>query len=128
MSSGPGPWRRIALVFPGQGAQHPGMGKALLDQFPYTRFVFEEVEEASQLSLRRIMFEGDEVGRRPQRPWHGLTPGRAWPRLRAEHPAQHRYHATRPTLPLGGGAARAGGEKATAVPAAAWGDPPSHLR
>lgn len=63
-ASEPSPWRRIALVFPGQGAQHPGMGRAILDQFPYTRLVFEEVEEASQLSLRRIMFEGDEVGRR----------------------------------------------------------------
>lgn len=49
-----------AFVFPGQGSQAVGMGRALLDAFPAAREVFEEVDEALKQRLSRIMFEGPE--------------------------------------------------------------------
>ena len=36
----------IALTFPGQGSQAAGMGKALAEQFPEARAVFDEVDAA----------------------------------------------------------------------------------
>jgi [acyl-carrier-protein] S-malonyltransferase len=48
---------RVA-VFPGQGAQQPGMGKALHDAFPAARAVFEEVDAALGERLSAVVFEG----------------------------------------------------------------------
>src|SRR4051794_41977920 len=48
---------RVA-VFPGQGAQQPGMGKALCDAFPAARAVFEEVDAALGERLSAVVFEG----------------------------------------------------------------------
>ena len=48
-----------ALVFPGQGSQLVGMGKQLAMAYPAARLVFEEVDEALNQSLSRIMFEGN---------------------------------------------------------------------
>jgi [acyl-carrier-protein] S-malonyltransferase len=48
---------RIAL-FPGQGAQTPGMGKALFDRYPEARAVFEAVDAALGEKLSQIIFEG----------------------------------------------------------------------
>jgi [acyl-carrier-protein] S-malonyltransferase len=48
---------RIA-VFPGQGAQAVGMGRALHDAFPAARAVFEEVDEALGERLSGLVFEG----------------------------------------------------------------------
>jgi len=47
-----------AFVFPGQGSQAVGMGKALADALPTARQVFEEVDEALSQNLSRLMFEG----------------------------------------------------------------------
>ena len=49
-----------ALVFPGQGSQAVGMGKDLADAFAAAREVFEEVNEALDQNLSRLMFEGPE--------------------------------------------------------------------
>ena len=49
-----------AFVFPGQGSQSVGMGRALADQVPAARAVFDEVDEALGESLSRIIFEGPE--------------------------------------------------------------------
>ncbi|GIX18034.1 MAG: malonyl CoA-acyl carrier protein transacylase [Rhodothalassiaceae bacterium] len=49
-----------ALLFPGQGSQHVGMGRALAEAFPPAREVFEEVDEALHDHLSRLMFEGPE--------------------------------------------------------------------
>ena len=38
----------IAFVFPGQGAQTIGMGKALAEAYPSARAVLDEVDEALQ--------------------------------------------------------------------------------
>lgn len=47
-----------AFVFPGQGSQTVGMGKALADQFEAARRVFEEVDEALGEKLSQVIFEG----------------------------------------------------------------------
>lgn len=49
-----------AFVFPGQGSQAVGMGKALAEAFGPARLVFEEVDEALSQKLARLMFEGPE--------------------------------------------------------------------
>jgi [acyl-carrier-protein] S-malonyltransferase len=48
----------VAFVFPGQGSQDVGMGKALAEAFPAARVVFEEVDAALGQPLSRLMFEG----------------------------------------------------------------------
>lgn len=48
----------VAFVFPGQGSQTVGMGKALADSFPVARQVFEEVDGALSSKLSAIIFEG----------------------------------------------------------------------
>jgi [acyl-carrier-protein] S-malonyltransferase len=48
----------IAFVFPGQGSQAVGMGKALADAFPAAKQVFEEVDAALGEPLSRVMWEG----------------------------------------------------------------------
>jgi [acyl-carrier-protein] S-malonyltransferase len=49
-----------AFIFPGQGSQAVGMGKALADASPSAREVFQEVDEALGQSLFRLMAEGPE--------------------------------------------------------------------
>jgi [acyl-carrier-protein] S-malonyltransferase len=49
-----------AFVFPGQGSQAVGMGRALAEAFPSAREVFEEVDDALGQKLTRLMFEGPE--------------------------------------------------------------------
>ncbi|HAU28795.1 MAG TPA: [acyl-carrier-protein] S-malonyltransferase [Rhodospirillaceae bacterium] len=49
-----------AFIFPGQGSQSIGMGRALCDAFPAARAVFEEVDDALSEKLSRIIFEGPE--------------------------------------------------------------------
>lgn len=49
-----------ALVFPGQGSQAIGMGKALYDNFAVAREVFKEVDEALSQNLTKVMFEGPD--------------------------------------------------------------------
>ncbi len=48
----------LALLFPGQGSQHIGMGKELAEAFPAARAVFEEVDDALSQPLSALMFEG----------------------------------------------------------------------
>jgi [acyl-carrier-protein] S-malonyltransferase len=48
----------IALLFPGQGVQKPGMGKSLHDRYPAARRVFERAEEVLEMPVRRLCFEG----------------------------------------------------------------------
>jgi [acyl-carrier-protein] S-malonyltransferase len=47
-----------AFIFPGQGSQAVGMGKALADAFPQARAIFDEVDEALSQKLSTIMWEG----------------------------------------------------------------------
>ena len=50
-----------ALVFPGQGSQTVGMGKALAEAFPAAREVFQRVDAALGESLSKLIFEGKEA-------------------------------------------------------------------
>ncbi len=49
-----------AIVFPGQGSQKVGMGKALYEAFPVAKEVFKEVDDALKIHLSRIMFDGPQ--------------------------------------------------------------------
>ena len=49
------------FVFPGQGSQAVGMGKALAEAFPAAQAVFAEVDEALGQKLSHLMFEGPEA-------------------------------------------------------------------
>lgn len=48
-----------AYVFPGQGAQTIGMGKALAEAYPAARAVFDEVDAALGEKLSTLIWEGD---------------------------------------------------------------------
>ena len=50
----------LALLFPGQGSQFVGMGKALFEGSPAARAVFEEADAALGFELSRLCFEGPE--------------------------------------------------------------------
>ena len=47
-----------AFIFPGQGSQDVGMGKALADNFTAARDVFTEIDDALGEKLSDIMWEG----------------------------------------------------------------------
>ncbi len=49
-----------AFVFPGQGSQYVGMGKALYNEYPEARAVFEEASDAAGVDLAKLCFDGPE--------------------------------------------------------------------
>jgi len=49
-----------AFIFPGQGAQQVGMGRALAEAYPAAKAVFEEVDEALGEKLSQLIWEGDQ--------------------------------------------------------------------
>ena len=52
-----GNWQ-LAMIFPGQGSQSPGMGKELFENCAAARQVFEEADEALGFPISRLCFEG----------------------------------------------------------------------
>ncbi|MGE0683759.1 MAG: ACP S-malonyltransferase [Candidatus Binatia bacterium] len=50
----------LALLFPGQGSQTAGMGKALAQQFPMAAKVFVEADEAVGFKLSALCFDGPD--------------------------------------------------------------------
>jgi [acyl-carrier-protein] S-malonyltransferase len=50
-----------AFVFPGQGSQAVGMGRELAEAFEVARLTFEEVDDALNQRLSRLMAEGPEA-------------------------------------------------------------------
>jgi [acyl-carrier-protein] S-malonyltransferase len=49
-----------AVVFPGQGAQYPGMGKSLYEENPAAKALFEQANEILGFRITDILFEGTE--------------------------------------------------------------------
>ena len=49
-----------AFVFPGQGSQSVGMGQVLAGAFPVAKRLFEEVDDALDQHLSKLMFNGPE--------------------------------------------------------------------
>src|ERR1700716_2064383 len=48
----------IALLFPGQGVQKPGMGRNLHDRYPAARRVFRRPDQVYEIPVRQLCFEG----------------------------------------------------------------------
>jgi [acyl-carrier-protein] S-malonyltransferase len=53
-------WRRVALVFPGQGSQFVGMGRGLAQHSPAAREIFDQADETLGFSLSDLCFNGPE--------------------------------------------------------------------
>ena len=51
---------KVAFIFPGQGSQTVGMGKALYDAFPEAKAVFDAADDALGEKLSQRIFEGPE--------------------------------------------------------------------
>jgi len=51
---------RVALLFPGQGAQKVGMGRDLYENFAAARLVYEEASEALKKNIAKLCFEGPD--------------------------------------------------------------------
>ena len=51
---------KTAFLFPGQGAQHAGMGKDVYEKLPAARELFDRAEAACGLPIKQLCFEGHE--------------------------------------------------------------------
>ena len=49
---------KTCFLFPGQGAQYPGMGKDLLDASASVRELFGQASDATGLDLEALLFRG----------------------------------------------------------------------
>lgn len=52
--------KKVAFLFPGQGAQYVGMGKDFYESFLVAKEIFEEAGDILHLDLSKIIFEGPE--------------------------------------------------------------------
>lgn len=47
-------------MFPGQGSQYAGMAKILLEEFPYTKLLFEEADDIARAPIKKLCLEGPD--------------------------------------------------------------------
>lgn len=52
---------KFTLLFPGQGSQHPGMGKFLYEHFSAAKHIFEEASDALKIDFKKLCFDGSEA-------------------------------------------------------------------
>ena len=52
--------KKIALIFPGQGSQHIGMGKNLYDKYDCAKKVYDSAEEILNYDFKNVIFNGNE--------------------------------------------------------------------
>lgn len=53
-------YKKIAFLFPGQGAQYVGMGKDIYDRYEVAKRVFAQADAYMGYSLSQLIFSGDE--------------------------------------------------------------------
>jgi len=51
---------KIACIFPGQGAQYPGMGKEMAQNYKEAMNIFDLASERLGIDMKKLCFEGDE--------------------------------------------------------------------
>ncbi len=51
---------KILAMFPGQGSQHVGMGKDLVEHFPASKQVFEEASDSTKIDILKLCHDGPE--------------------------------------------------------------------
>ena len=49
-----------SFVFPGQGSQYLGMVRDFHDNFELARLIFEEIEDYTEINIRKVIFENNE--------------------------------------------------------------------
>lgn len=52
--------KNIAFIFPGQGAQYPGMGKELAENFPEAMEIFDKANKILKIDIKQLCFEGPQ--------------------------------------------------------------------
>ncbi|WP_028782753.1 ACP S-malonyltransferase [Thalassobacillus devorans] len=52
--------KRVAFIFPGQGSQEVGMGKALYESYDEVKTLFDQADDKLGVSLTKLMFEGPQ--------------------------------------------------------------------
>ena len=52
--------RNLALIFPGQGSQHAGMGRRVAERSPGARDVFAQASDILKLDVSRLVMDGSE--------------------------------------------------------------------
>ncbi len=51
---------KLACIFPGQGAQYPGMGKEIAENYRQAMDIFDKASERLGINMKKLCFEGDE--------------------------------------------------------------------